>query len=165
GCFLVHAGQESEQTKTSSLFEKDWLDCKNIYPLEEFIRQLIQIKKNPIIQSNDANLTITHHSPCIVVVWQTESDRQGLIGLFNVSQSNTDQKYVQFDNLPDGQYQNLLSNLSIKGMPQCESSMVTVSDNGKIPVPLVATVLHYFGFFLQPKMFYSELFDFDYKGM
>ncbi|CAF2776509.1 unnamed protein product [Rotaria sp. Silwood2] len=165
GCFLVHAGQESEQTKTSSLFEKDWLDCKNIYPLEEFIRQLIQIKKNPIIQSNDANLTITHHSPCIVVVWQTESDRQGLIGLFNVSQSNTDQKYVQFDNLPDGQYQNLLSNLSIKGMPQCESSMVTVSDNGKIPVPLVATVLHYFGFLLQPKMFYSELFDFDYKGM
>jgi hypothetical protein len=51
---LVHAGQETEQTNTSSLFEKDWVDCKNIYPLEEFIRQLIQIKKHPIIQSNNS---------------------------------------------------------------------------------------------------------------
>jgi hypothetical protein len=51
---LVHAGQETEQTKISSLFEKDWVDCKNIYPLEEFIRQLIQIKKNPIIQLNNS---------------------------------------------------------------------------------------------------------------
>ncbi|CAF1542027.1 unnamed protein product [Rotaria sp. Silwood1] len=162
GCFLVHAGQETEQTKTSSLFEKDWIDCKNIYPLEDFIRQLIQIKKNSIIQSNDANLTITHHSPCIVAVWQTESDRQGLIGVFNVLQSNTDNNYIQFDNLPDGKYQNLLSN---KEISPCESSIVTVSDNGKIPVPSVAVVLHYSGFLLQPKMFYSELFDFDYKGM
>jgi hypothetical protein len=54
GCFLVHAGQETEQTKTSSLFEKDWVDCRNVYPLEDFIRQLIQIKKNPIIQSNNS---------------------------------------------------------------------------------------------------------------
>jgi hypothetical protein len=51
---LVHAGQETEQTKTSSLFEKDWVDCRNVYPLEDFIRQLIQIKKNPIIQSNNS---------------------------------------------------------------------------------------------------------------
>ncbi|CAF5091520.1 unnamed protein product, partial [Rotaria sp. Silwood1] len=139
-----------------------WIDCKNIYPLEDFIRQLIQIKKNSIIQSNDANLTITHHSPCIVAVWQTESDRQGLIGVFNVLQSNIDNNYIQFDNLPDGKYQNLLSN---KEISPCESSIVTVSDNGKIPVPSVAVVLHYSGFLLQPKMFYSELFDFDYKGM
>jgi hypothetical protein len=54
GCFLVHAGQETEQTKTSSLFEKDWNDCQNIYPLQQFLRQLIQIKKNPIIQSNNS---------------------------------------------------------------------------------------------------------------
>ncbi len=51
---MVHAGQETEQTKTSSLFEKDWNDCQNIYPLQQFLRQLIQIKKNPIIQSNNS---------------------------------------------------------------------------------------------------------------
>lgn len=50
----MHAGQESEQTITSSLFEKDWKDCKNIYSLEEFIRQLIQIKKHPVIKSHRA---------------------------------------------------------------------------------------------------------------
>ena len=54
GCFLVHAGQETEQTKTSSLFEKDWVDCRNVYPLQNFLRQLIQIKKNAIIQSNSS---------------------------------------------------------------------------------------------------------------
>lgn len=54
GCFLVHAGQETEQTETSSLFEKDWVDCKNIYPLQEFICQLIKIKKNPIVQLNNS---------------------------------------------------------------------------------------------------------------
>jgi hypothetical protein len=44
---------------------------------------------------------LTHHSPCIVAVWESERDREGLIGLFNVSQHNTNQQYVHFDNLPD----------------------------------------------------------------
>jgi hypothetical protein len=111
------------------------------------------------------SFTITHHSPCIVAVWENESDHQGLIGLFNVSQNNTNEQYVQFDNLPDGQYQNLLSNLSIKEIPKSESSTITVSNNGKIRVPSVAAILQYSSFVLQPSMFYSELFDFDYKGM
>ena len=111
------------------------------------------------------SFTITHHSPCIVAVWESKSDREGLIGLFNVSQNNANQQYVQFDKLPDGKYKNLLSNLGIKEIPKSESSTVTVSNNGKIRVPPVATVLHYSGFVLQPQMFYSELFDFDYHGM
>jgi hypothetical protein len=69
------------------------------------------------------------------------------------------------NNLPDGKYQNLLSNLGIKEIPESESSTIIVSNNGKICVPLVATVFHYSGFVLRPQMFYSELFDFDYKGM
>ena len=51
GCFLVHAGQETEQTNVSSLFEKDWIDCKNTYSLGIFIEQLIRIKKHPVINS------------------------------------------------------------------------------------------------------------------
>jgi len=53
---LVHAGQETEQTKMSSLFEKDWFDCRKVHPLEEFIRKLIQIKKHPVIQAKSARL-------------------------------------------------------------------------------------------------------------
>lgn len=54
GCFLIHAGQETAQTKTSSLFDKDWNDCKNISPLQDYFQQLIQIKNNSIIHSNDS---------------------------------------------------------------------------------------------------------------
>ncbi|CAF1134171.1 unnamed protein product [Adineta steineri] len=165
GCFLVHAGQETEQSKTSSLFEKDWVDCKNIYPLQQFLHELIQIKKNPIIQSNNSNFTITHHSPCIVTVWENEFDRQGLIGIFNVSQNNRNEEYIQINNLPDGEYQNLLSNSGIKEIDKCESSTITISNNGKIRIPSVALIIQYSGFILQPQMFYSEIFDFDYKGM
>ncbi len=68
-------------------------------------------------------------------------------------------------NLPDGKYQNLLSNLGITEISKSESSTITVSNNGKIRVPPIVAVIHYEGFVLQPKMFYSELFDFDYKGM
>jgi hypothetical protein len=64
------------------------------------------------------------------------------------------------DHLPDGKYQNLLSNLGIES----ESSTIIESNNGKICVPLVAAVFHYSGFILRPQMFYSELFDFNYKG-
>ncbi|CAF3014968.1 unnamed protein product [Rotaria sp. Silwood2] len=56
GCFLVNAGQETEQTKISSLFEKDWVDCREVRPLEEFTRKLIQIKKHPVIEAKGARL-------------------------------------------------------------------------------------------------------------
>lgn len=106
---------------------------------------------------------MTHHSPCLVLIWENKIDRQGLIGLFNVSQNND--QHVQIDRLPDGNYPNLLSDLCIEGIPNSESSSIIVSHGGKIPVPSIASVLHYSGILLQPRMFYSELFDFDYKGM
>lgn len=111
------------------------------------------------------SFTITHHSPCIAAVWENPSDRQGLIGLFNVSQNNTNQQYIEFNNLPDGKYQNLLFDLGIKDISKSECSTITVSNNGKISVPPVAVIFHYSDFILQPQMFYSELFDFNYKGM
>lgn len=108
---------------------------------------------------------MTHHSPCIVLIWENKVDHQGLIGLFNVSQTNDNEQHVQIDRLRDGNYQNLLSDLCIEGIPKSESSTITVSNGGKIAVPSVAAILHYSGFVLRPQMFYSDLFDFDYKGM
>ncbi|UJR29841.1 hypothetical protein I4U23_017384 [Adineta vaga] len=163
GCFLIHAGQETEQIKTSSLFEKDWNDCKNIYPLQEYFHRLIQIKKNDIIQSDKSNFIITEHNPCIVIIWENEFDKQGLIGIFNVSQTN--EENIQIKNLPDGNYENLLFNSELKDLIQCKSSTINVSNDGRISIPSVALILHYSGFILRPQMFYSELFDFNYKGM
>lgn len=111
------------------------------------------------------SFTITHHSPCIVAIWEIESDREGVIGLFNVSQNDKEEQFVQFDNLTDGTYQNLSSNFDIRLCSEYESKTITVLNNGKIPVPSVTTIIHYSGCILRPKMFYSELFDFDYKEM
>lgn len=109
---------------------------------------------------------MTHHSPCIVILWENQQDQQGLIALFNVSQqNNSNQQFIQFKNLPDGIYENLLSKIDIKGIDQSSDSTINVSNNGQIPVPSIASVLFYSGFVLKPNMFYSELFDFDYKGM
>lgn len=109
-------------------------------------------------------MIISHHSPCIVLIWENEKDLQGLIGLFNVTQNHDQQQYIQIDRLPDGNYRNLLSDLGVEGIQKSDSS-ITVSNNGTISVPPVVAVLHYSGFVLRPRMFYSELFDFDYKGM
>ncbi|CAF1395118.1 unnamed protein product [Adineta ricciae] len=163
GCFLIHAGQETEQTKTSSLFEKDWNDCKNMYSLQNYFQELIQIKNNPIIHSNDSNFFITEHHPCIVIIWENENNREGLIGIFNVSKTN--EQFIRIQDLPDGKYENLLSNPKIKDIIQYDYPTINVTNNGNILIPPVACILHYSGFVLRPKMFYSELFDFNYKGM
>ena len=180
GCFLVHAGQETEQTKVSSLFEKDWTDCRNVHPLEEFTRKLIQIKKHPVIEANGAKyvkrdvrvttmfrifrfrLTLVHHSPCIVAVWEVPLLREGLIGIFNVAQETTDEQFIQIPNLPDGNYQNLFVDLGVKELLNDESRTISVDNNGKLRVPKVATVFHYKDVLLRPQTFYSEIFDFKY---
>ncbi|CAF4865472.1 unnamed protein product, partial [Rotaria sp. Silwood1] len=159
GCFLVHAGQETEQTKVSSLFEKDWVDCRQVHPLEEFTRKLIQIKKHPVIKAKGARLTLTHHSPCIVAVWEVTSAREGLIGLFNVAQESNDEQFVQISNLPAGNYENLFVDLGVNELLKDESRIISVNNNGKLRVPIVATIFHYTGILLRPQTFYTKSYN------
>ncbi|CAF1623824.1 unnamed protein product [Adineta ricciae] len=97
------------------------------------------------------------------MIWENENNRQGLIGIFNVSKTN--EQFIRIQDLPDGKYENLLSNPKIKDITQYDCPTIDVTNNGNILVPPVACILHYSGFVLRPKMFYSELFDFNYKGM
>ena len=110
-------------------------------------------------------LTLIHHSPCIVAVWEVCSTREGLIGIFNVAQETIDDQFVQIPNLPDGDYQNLLVNLGVKEILEDESSIISVNDNGKVRVPMVAFILHYTNVLLYPKTFYSEIFDFNFTNL
>ena len=109
-------------------------------------------------------LTLTHHSPCIVAVWEAPSIREGLIGIFNVAQETVDQQSIQIFNLPDGNYQNLFVDLGVKELLEDESRTISVNDNGKVPVPRVASVLHYSNVLLHPKTFYSDIFDFNFMS-
>ena len=68
--------------------------------------------------------------------------------------------------LPDGNYPNLISNLSIIDISGDQfPSVVKVTNDGHIPVPAIVSVLHYENFLIRPRMFYSDWFDFRYQGM
>lgn len=107
-------------------------------------------------------LTLTHHSPCIVAVWEVASMREGLIGIFNVAQEVTDEQFIQIPNLPDGDYESLFVDLGVDELRNDESRTISVNNNGEVRVPTVATILHYTNVVLRPQTFYSEIFDFNY---
>ncbi|CAF1102446.1 unnamed protein product [Didymodactylos carnosus] len=162
GTFLLHGGQETENTTTSSLFEKDYVDCKSIYSLGKFMTKLIQIKKHPVVQTG--RFVLTHHSPCIVGIWEDEVSKEGLIGVFNVEQIAKQDDELEISNLPDGTYQNLLIDLGLKGENTYEQDVEINVKNGKLKVPQLACILHYKQLILDPQVFYSDIFDFNYRG-
>jgi hypothetical protein len=98
-----------------------------------------------------------------VAIWEVASIREGLIGIFNVAQETSDEQFVQIPSLPEGDYENLFVDLGVKELLKDECHTIFVDNNGKLRVPIVATVLHYTGVLLRPKTFYSEIFDFNYS--
>ena len=108
-------------------------------------------------------LILTHHSPCIVAIWEVASTCEGLIGIFNVVQETNHDQMIQIPNLPVGNHENLLIDLGVEDLADHEARTISVDQEGRVPVPLVASVLHYTGIVLRPKPFYSEIFDFSYR--
>ena len=108
-------------------------------------------------------LTLTHHSPCIVAVWEVESTREGLIGIFNVAQEADGEQFIRIPNLPNGNYKNLFVDMGVNELLRRELRAVSVNNNGRLAVPKVAIVLHYTDILLRPKPFYSATFDFNYR--
>jgi glycosidase len=135
GAFLIYAGQESENEHTPNLFDIDkirWGD----YSLQPFLTRLCRLKKDPIQQTGQ--FTLLTAEPAIAAHWQ--ADKGGLFGAFNVS-GVVD---VMLTPLPDGEYQNLLSD-----------SLITVRD-GEMAVPETAVILRYEGI-LETTPFYGPL--------
>ncbi len=135
GAFLIYAGQESENSHTPDLFDIDKIKWGD-YSLQPFLTRLCQLKKDPIQQSGQ--FTILTAEPAISAHWQ--ADTAGLFGAFNVN-GVVD---VMPTPLPDGEYQDLLSD-----------SLVTVRD-GEMAVPETAVILRYDGT-LETTPFYGPL--------
>jgi hypothetical protein len=108
--------------------------------------------------------TLTHHSPCIVAIWEVESTREGLIGIFNVAQEANGEQFIRIANLPNGKYKNLFIDMGVNELLRHELRAVPVSNYGQLAVPKVAFVLHYTNVLLYPKPFYSATFDFNYRN-
>ena len=108
-------------------------------------------------------LTFTHHSPCIVAVWEAESTREGLIGVFNVAQEADEEQFIRIPYLPNGNYKNLFVDMGVNDLLRRERHLISVNNNGQLAVPKVAIVLHYTNILLHPKPFYCTTFDFNYR--
>ena len=108
-------------------------------------------------------LTLTHYSPCIVAVWEVESTREGLIGIFNVAQEADGEQFIRIPYFPNGNYRNLYVDMGVNDLLRREFRAVPVNNNGRLVVPKVAIVLHYTDILLRPKPFYSTTFDINYR--
>jgi len=124
GAFLIYAGQESENTRTPSLFDVDkviWRD----YGLQDFLTRLCQLKKDPVQMAGQFEILTA--VPAISAIWQ--SANEGLYGVFNVSGAQG----VMSTPLPDGQYTDWLTDRPVE-----------VRD-GEMMVPETAVILRYPG--------------------
>lgn len=139
GAFLIYGGQESAAVQTPSLFEIDKVEWKN-YELSSFLTTIAKLKKDPAQQFG--KFVILSADPAIQAVWKYEEGN--LFGVFNV---NGEHGQIEV-NLPDGEYIDLISELSC-----------TVKQ-GKLQLPDTAFVFRVSGKLTSISPFYSELMDF-----
>ena len=126
GAFLIYAGQESENSKTPNLFDIDKIEWRD-YSLQSFLTKLCHLKKDTVMQ--EGLFTLLTSLPALTAVYQTPTT--GLFGAFNVA-GTIDTMPTP---LPDGEYQNLLSDL---GNP------VLVRD-GEMALPDTAVIVRFDG--------------------
>lgn len=114
GLTLIYNGQETENDKVPSLFDKDTISWNTGYDLTDYMSKLYQLKKNPIL-TDSAYRVKAYDEADIAVAMHTAGDKK-LVGIFSFQGKKAE---VCVD-LADGAYLNLLTEES-----------VTVS-NGKI---------------------------------
>lgn len=139
GPFFIHAGQESAAVTTPSLFEIDKVKWDD-YTLQDTLTTLAKLKKEQA--QLHGRLDFITAEPVITAVWHHGSD--SLFGIFNVE---TRQGMFSLP-LPDGRYQELLSN-----------KQITVRNN-QIELPESAYIFRC-AFVQEPKEFSGQLLDFN----
>lgn len=105
GAFLIYAGQEAEEKRTPDLFDIDKVVWGE-YPLQGYLTKLSKLKKDPMQVQGQFHLLA--YEPTLTAVWQ--HDDQALYGVFNVAGLDDTMPCL----LPDGEYDNLLSDIDGK---------------------------------------------------
>lgn len=142
GALLIYAGQEAAAAHTPSLFEIDKIEW-NDYPMQDFLRRLAQLKKDPVQVAG--KFVITRAEPIIQAAWVHASTSQAstsLYGLFDLE----DRAEPASVPLPDGAYPDLLND----GLVQVKG--------GQIALTTPAAILRVGGL-PELKPFHSELMD------
>lgn len=108
GISLIYAGQEFKDANLPDLFEKDLVNWTEEKSYSEFIKKLIQIKKNKIFAQG--YYEIIKSKKIGVIEAQYKYEHKNLIGIFNVERK---MGFYPVD-LKDGRYINLIDGKEIE---------------------------------------------------
>lgn len=107
GMTMLYAGQEAENDKTPSLFDKDPVSWNTNYNLSDYMAALYEIKKNPILKDSVYYLKAFDEED--IMVGMHIKDDKKLVGIFNLKG-----RKVGIDiELEDGVYKNILNQKDI----------------------------------------------------
>lgn len=104
GTTLIYAGQETENTKCPSLFDKDKVDWNTGKDITSLMKKLYKIKKNDIFI--DGSYSLYADEDMQTVIGYYEKGKEKVIGVFSLKGLNGEVKV----NLQDGEYINEIDN-------------------------------------------------------
>ena len=123
GTTLIYAGQETENTKCPSLFDKDKVDWNTGKDISSLMQKLYKIKKNDIFI--DGSYSLYADEDMQTVIGYYEKGEEKVIGVFSLKGLNGEVKV----NLQDGEYINEIDNEKV------------VVKNGKIKINSTPIIL------------------------
>ena len=103
GLTLLYNGQETENDKVPSLFDKDTVCWDTGYDLSDYISKLYQFKKNPIL--TNSTYKVKAYDEEDMIVGMHLAGEKKLVGIFSLKNKKAE---VPVE-LADGTYQNLLT--------------------------------------------------------
>ncbi len=104
GTTLIYAGQETENTKCPSLFDKDKVDWNTGKDITSLMQKLYKIKKNDIFIDGSYSLYVDEDIQTVIGYY--EKGKEKVIGVFSLKGLNGEVKV----NLQDGEYINEIDN-------------------------------------------------------
>lgn len=123
GMTLIYAGQEMSSAHLPNLFDRDPVDWTSGYDMSGFLRQMHNIKKNPLL--TDSRYEV-HALPGDVVLASHRSDNGQLIGIFTLRGNKT----ILDINIQDGCYKNLIDDTVVEvhaGRIACNGNPIIIA--------------------------------------
>ncbi len=103
GMTLLYNGQETENEKVPSLFDKDTISWDTGHDISAYLKNLYEFKKNPLLKNSSYELKALDQEE-ILIGTHTKYEKK-IVGIFNVKGSKTT---VSVE-LADGKYTNIIT--------------------------------------------------------
>lgn len=123
GMTLIYGGQETENDRTPSLFDKDTVDWNTGYDISGYLSALYAFKKNPIL--TDSTYSVKAFDGEDILVGMHVSGEKKLVGVFSFK----GQKAEVTVELTDGVYTNILNQAAVEvkdGKIYCDGNPIIV---------------------------------------